>query len=269
MKLLSSCPVCNTDQARILPIHLRDDGAADATCPAGHRFIVVSPHDKYEILFESAALALLDEHAREAVADFAAALEEFYGFFVRLVSENRTIDLPHSPWFETVDVDPEEAAKVWQQVAAQSERQIGAFLYLHLLVTGKAYQIDRKSVELRNRVIHRGYLPTLAEASEYGERVWNDITRVVDYLLEEQALGSPTDGEHRPFKIARDQPHVNLVEQPHAIMLAPRDSQPGGFKERLFRLRTTWRGAVYGRGPRGVVSREARSDRKSRKQSKL
>jgi hypothetical protein len=42
-----------------------------------------------------------------------------------------------------------------------------------------------------------------------------------------------------------------VTEMPHATML--NISESGGFKERLFRLRTMWRGAVYGRGLRGNV----------------
>jgi hypothetical protein len=175
MKLLAACPVCNPDQPKVVPIHLRDDGAADATCPVGHGFVVVSPHDKFEILFEAAALALLDDYPREAVTDFSAALEQFYAFFIQIVAARRTTASPEPPGIEVVEIDPDGAARAWQQIAAQSERQLGAFLYLHLLVTGKAYEIDKAGVELRNRVVHRGYLPTLAEASEYGERVWNDI----------------------------------------------------------------------------------------------
>ena len=246
MKLLSLCPLCDSDEIRVVPIHLRDDGVADAICPSSHKFVVVSPHDKFEILFDAAALALLDEYPREAISDFAAALEEFYGFVIRAMSEYRIIAQ------EAEEISSDESSKTWKQVAAQSERQVGAFLYIYLLVTGKTYQLDTEGIKLRNKVIHRGYLPTLKEATAFGERVWHDITSVQQDLLEAGMFTSPSEGEHRPYKIAGDMPLVNLIELPHAIMLN-QSLELGGFSERLFRLRTVWRGAIYGRGPWGNI----------------
>jgi len=250
MKLLCSCPVCRTDEQSIIAAHLRDDGAADVTCPLGHQFVAVSPYDKFEILFDAGSLALIDEYPREAVADFAAALEQFFAFFVQLVSENYVIDdgpdVPNQP----ITLSDTETAKTWSQVAAQSERQLGAFLYVHLLTMGTAYDIDKKGIELRNKVVHRGCLPTLHEATKYGERVWRDIMGTLESMMNAGMLNVSTSSEDRIYRLAREAPHVNLAEISHVLMLQL-NPDLGGFSERLFHMRTTWRRAVYGRGPRG------------------
>lgn len=249
MKILCSCPVCDTNEEGIVAAHLRDDGAADVTCPLGHQFVVVSPHDKYEILFDAGSLALIDEYPREAVADFAAALEQFFAFFIQLVSDNYLIDenpdVPNQP----TTVSDIDAAQTWSQVAAQSERQLGAFLYVYLLTMGTTYQLDKKGIELRNKVLHRGYLPTLHEATKYGEGVWLAIMATLEKMLDVGMLNVPTPGTERILDMARGSPHVSLLEMSHGLMLQW-DPELGGFSERLFQMRTTWRRAVYGRGPR-------------------
>ena len=63
-------------------------------------------------------------------------------------------------------------------------------------------------------------------------------------------LKAGTEGTDRAYRLSKEMPHVNLVDFKHALMLHP-SFQLGGFAERLFRLRTTWRRAVYGRGPKG------------------
>jgi len=46
---------------------LQDSGIAIDTCSMGHQFAVVHQGQKFELLFESGALALIDGYPREAV----------------------------------------------------------------------------------------------------------------------------------------------------------------------------------------------------------
>jgi hypothetical protein len=241
MRLLCACPVCNIDKKRVFPIHLNDDGVAIVTCDRGHRFAVLSPHDKYEILFDSAALSLLDEYPREAVMGFAGSMEQFFAFFVRVITRAE---------LEINDLPEEHLDQAWKTVAAQSERQLGAFLFLHLLARGEPYRLDKQLVELRNQVVHKGYLPALEEATNYGHEIWNRINSLLWFLIENRQSGLLNESKSRHTSIRRSlPPELPVKEVPHGLMLSEREPNRGGFSERLFRLRTDWRLSVYGRRP--------------------
>ncbi len=72
-------------------------------------------------------------------------------------------------------------------MARQSERQFGAFLMIHLLVSGTAYQMNQKMVEWRNKVIHQGYIPKPGEAESYGEHVFNQKFALMHLLTDKCA----------------------------------------------------------------------------------
>lgn len=70
----------------------------------------------------------------------------------------------------------------WRNVAAQSERQFGAFVFLYALEFGRPPKLlDQKWIELRNEVIHKGKIPTKDEALQYGQ----DVLDVVRPILRE------------------------------------------------------------------------------------
>jgi len=243
MKLPYSCPICPPSQPKPVAVHLRDDGTADVNCAFNHRFFVISPHDKYEILFDSGALALLDDYPREALANFAAALEQFQGYFVRVLSRHLFYHAGDG------ELPSDEVWATWKQVAKQSERQVGAFLFLHLVATGKAYTLPKRLTELRNRVVHAGYFPTTDEASDYGRQVWEAIHSLLWYLIHNCQSALFHEDAYRRSRIEAPA-GVPVVETLHSFMLseaAPVEND--GFSARLFQLRTQWRWPVYGRGP--------------------
>jgi len=144
----------------MLPGRVTDDGIVIVECNQGHKTCIVYDARRYELLFQSACLALVDHYDREAVSGFAVALERAYEFYVRVVS--RTYNLEHDI-FETM----------WKLVARQSERQFGCFAILYTLDCKKAPTIDNKQVEFRNNVVHRGAIPQFDEVYQFGEYVFN------------------------------------------------------------------------------------------------
>ena len=120
-----------------------EDAVAYLHCSAGHRTAVVIPSPKFEILLESGATALIEGFTLEACASFSAALERFYEFALRVVSLAR-------------GVSPELYAKMFAEMARQSERQLGAFMLLFAIEFGEPYRLDQKITEFRNSVIHKG-----------------------------------------------------------------------------------------------------------------
>lgn len=147
-------------------VEVRDDGRYVFTCTQGHRTVTVLQQQKFELLYEIGAYAILDGYYREAVASFASSLERFYEFFVK------------AKLFE--DQVPENTiAEFWTQVASQSERQLGAFVCLYTQTFKRAPTLLSNSrISFRNEVIHKGKIPTRDEAVAYGQAVL-DVMRPI------------------------------------------------------------------------------------------
>lgn len=176
MRVISSCLQCVDEDTDTLsppppfPVELSDDGLLDSRCPHGHRTVFVVQSLRFELLFDFGILALQDGYFREAVTSFNAALERSYEFFMRdLVARTPTLTAAFP--------------KTWKQMASQSERQFGAFTAMYLLHTTTPWvPLDQKFVELRNNCVHKGYLPSGSEATEFGVAALQAIWRIVDAL---------------------------------------------------------------------------------------
>ncbi|WP_347320009.1 hypothetical protein [Rossellomorea sp. RS05] len=151
-------------------IEMNDSGFYKFECSQGHENALVLQDEKFEILFDLGALALIDGYAREAVSSFAASIERFYEFFINVIVHKEGID-------------PEEFKKTWKNVKNQSERQLGAFYFLYLTVYKEVPPIIKpKLVEFRNNVIHKGYIPTYEETYNYGLEIYNYIKKLLILL---------------------------------------------------------------------------------------
>lgn len=125
MRLPFTCMQCafGDDANSHLPypkyVELRDDGRYEFTCENGHTTVTVLQEQKFEVLFDLGTYAILDGYYREAVASFTSSLERFYEFFIK------------AALFED-ELDEATVAETWKQVSSQSERQLGAFIFVYL-----------------------------------------------------------------------------------------------------------------------------------------
>ena len=143
-------------------VDLRDDGLYDVECGLGHRACTVLQNPRYELLLDSAALALRDDYHREAVVSFTAALEAFWGFYTRIVARHLGA--------------PAETLEQFRKDSKLSERQIGAMYFAHLVLTNSRYEGDPEARRtFRNRVVHDGLFPTRQEAFDYAAYVYETI----------------------------------------------------------------------------------------------
>jgi len=154
---------------------LSDDGVYVFECPNGHRTTTVLRTPKHEVLYTIGANAILDGYSREAIASFAASLERYYEFVLRVVARHRKVAL-------------QEFDNAWKILSKQSERQFGAFVIAWFLETGKHYTSSPQNpinnmTELRNRVIHQGKIPTASQCKEYGQHVLDIAAPIEDILL--------------------------------------------------------------------------------------
>jgi hypothetical protein len=158
-----------------LEAELNDQGIYELVCSKGHKSLTFVQEQHFEVLFDMGGLALIDGYNREAVSSFAASLERFYEFCIRVISYSE-------------DIEDEEIEATWKHIKNQSERQIGAFYFLYLTKFKKPpkaisnYKINGVDlVGFRNKVIHKGYIPKQQDALQYGEHLYNYM---VDILLE-------------------------------------------------------------------------------------
>ena len=168
-----------------MTVEMRDDGLYSMVCEKGHTTITVIQQQKFEILFDMGAMALLDGYPREAITSMAAALERFYEFYVRVIC------IKH-------DIDQVLLNKSWKLVENQSERQFGAYIFTSLLEDKKVCPItidDEKPIlsgiskgstlawkAFRNAVVHKGYIPSTIETQAYGNIVFCHINQLLQVL---------------------------------------------------------------------------------------
>jgi hypothetical protein len=151
---------------------IREDGLYTGKCPQGHDLLLATQTLRHEMLFEIALNAIADGYYREAVSSFAASVERFYEFAIRVFCSSRAIE---QSAFE----------EAWRKVASQSERQLGAYVFLHLLEFGAPPPLlSNRMTELRNDVVHRGSLPERTGALTFGGAVYEVIQQGVRRLRE-------------------------------------------------------------------------------------
>jgi len=161
MRLLMICMECSTasGQPNAHFAEFRDDSRYEHTCSNGHRTTTILQQQRFEILFEIGAHAILDGYYREAVSSFTSSLERFYEFAIRVFLDNASCP-------DTV------VQECWKRVSSQSERQLGAFIVLWAATFKTTPNLlPQKSVELRNDVIHKGRIPTRDMVIKYGVAV--------------------------------------------------------------------------------------------------
>jgi len=154
---------------QFLSAEMDDAGVVYVTCNNGHKTAMLHRNRKHQILFESGCLALLDDYTNEAVSSFSAALERAYEFFIRVA-------------YRKLGVSSSLIESSWKQVAVQSERQFGAFALLYPVMACESFELPQKIPELRNKVIHRGYIARSDEVLEYAETVFLLIRKIVQVL---------------------------------------------------------------------------------------
>jgi hypothetical protein len=160
MRTNINCPECSKAAGGFAVFHvetIREDGLYTGKCPNRHDLLVATQTLRHEMLFEIALNAIVDGYPREAISSFAASVERFFEFSLRVLSRNR-------------QVRPQIFDVVWRGVSKQSERQLGAFVFLYAVSFGEEPRIlSNRMTELRNDVIHRGKLPDQKQVLEFGD----------------------------------------------------------------------------------------------------
>ncbi len=121
MKLRINCPECSrTGEPSVVKVEPTNEGRFEATCAAGHHFEMSVGYHDFQILFEIGFNAIHDGYYREAIGSFTASYERFLEFFTGIVVNASGTNVG-------------EFDKAWRQVGKQSERQLGAFIFVFLM----------------------------------------------------------------------------------------------------------------------------------------
>src|SRR5271169_2454402 len=98
---------------------IRDDGLYTGKCPQGHDLLIATQTLRHEMLFEIALNAIVDGYHREAVSSFAASVERFFEFAIRVMASSQKVATG-------------VYADAWKVLSKQSERQLGAYILLYV-----------------------------------------------------------------------------------------------------------------------------------------
>jgi ribulose bisphosphate carboxylase small subunit len=173
MKIPIPCPQClaETNNAKSAATAvLRDDCTYAVCCANGHRTVSILSNPKFEVLYINGVNAIDSGYMREAVSSFAACIERYYEFFLRVI-------------FLVDKKDTKVFNKVWKRVSAQSERQLGAYIFSYFRqYDSEPELLSNDLVELRNKVIHKGYIPTEEEAKKFQKATLQIVGQGIEQL---------------------------------------------------------------------------------------
>lgn len=168
MKTLVVCKHCSIEGQGLIykEVEIETSGIYEFKCDHGHENISILQLHSFQLLYDMGIKALLDGYTREAVTSFAVSLERFHEYCIDCF---------------LYDVPKEMKEETWKLVSSQSERQLGAFYYLYLHEIN-AIPENVKYIKFRNKVVHKGEIPTSEKAFEYAEYVYNYIDNVLNKL---------------------------------------------------------------------------------------
>lgn len=183
MKIGLRCPVCKG--SIVFFNEVNNDGVYTNTCIQGHKSIQLVCSFKFQTLFEHGLYALLDGYYAESIFNISASLERFFEMSIKIFMLKNGIDV--------FDIE-----KHWSFISSQSERQKGAYYFLYLNEY-KEVKINPEKMKpertlykflgkfdewstFRNKVIHKGYIPTEDECFAYVECAYNYIMQSLNLI---------------------------------------------------------------------------------------
>ncbi len=181
MKRVLYYPKCGT-RAGHFTVNLipQNNSEYNITCPSGHVFTAKFLHHHFEKLFETSIHSIVNGSYRDAIGAFAACQESFMRLFIEIVISAKGIE-------ESLCLE------AWKRIARQSERQLGAYIYLYLIEFNKMpFLIPESQVAIHNKAIHQGYFPSKEECLTYGRYILASIRDTIASLHESESLKAET-----------------------------------------------------------------------------
>ena len=248
MKAVAFCKTCFSEsgypQGKLFLADYYDDGVVNIECPKGHKTAMLMQKQKFEMLLESGATALVNGFTLEACASFAAALERYYEFINNVICLKR-------------GMQKETFRDMMKHMANQSERQLGAFMLLHALEFGVAYNQPQDKISkslnyvaFRNAVIHKGKIPTMEEATKFATTVYTEVNILHTRIYSEckhHVMSIATEGVIEKKKLVPDGLKVSTANS-IGIFSVTQDNNPLTFEEAFSKFKFAYGKIQYSIG---------------------
>lgn len=180
MKFPIGCLTCVGEGKKDFSIHLLDannEGVYQIVCSYGHKTTAVFQQPRFCILAEMGVVAFRDAYYRESIFNFSSCMERFMEYYVQVITTD-------------MNIQPQHYDSTWKNMARQSERQMGAFLATYMIATKSSPPVLSSHLfELRNNVVHRGYIPSSDDAKKYAEAVLEIVTKEYKNLQLQHSSG--------------------------------------------------------------------------------
>ncbi|MEC1437433.1 hypothetical protein P9D57_01435 [Bacillus sonorensis] len=89
MKIKFLCSECASEEGggtfNYIETEISETNAYTLTCDKGHTYNYLLGLEKFELLYELGALALIDGYTREAVSSFATSVERLYEYCIQML----------------------------------------------------------------------------------------------------------------------------------------------------------------------------------------
>lgn len=171
MRVPLTCPTCSMSDrlgSRVTSYgEYKESNLYEVTCPEGHLTSILLQQQKFEVLFEIGVNAILDGYYREATTSFAASMERFHEYFIRA-------------YFKQQGLLDASFRQLWAPLQNSSERQFGAYVALFTAASGQAPTLlSEANYAFRNRVVHKGIIPSRQESIDFGEACLAVLRRAI------------------------------------------------------------------------------------------
>ncbi|QGY38567.1 hypothetical protein [Bacillus sp. A260] len=157
----------NNQDFQFYKVPVNEEGVYNFICYRGHETTAISPYEKYQILFQMGANALLEGYYFESVGCFIASVERFREWTIKFI------------WYLN-GINEKKSDDLWNKhFKNSSERQLGAFSAMFIDHFKEPPLIfDGKQSSFRNKVLHKGIIPTRDETYKFGEYVFGYLRSI-------------------------------------------------------------------------------------------
>ncbi|QWG93277.1 hypothetical protein [Bacillus toyonensis] len=157
----------NDQDFQFYKVPVNEEGVYNFICYRGHETKAISPYEKYQILFQMGANALLEGNYFESVGCFIASVERFREWTIKFI------------WYLN-GINEQKSDDLWKKHFKNfSERQLGAFSAMFIDHFKEPPLIfDDKQNKFRNNVLHKGIIPTKDETYKFGKYVFEYLRSI-------------------------------------------------------------------------------------------
>jgi len=150
---------------------INDDLILESVCSFGHKSYLLLLNNKFEVLYDMGIDSLINNRPLESAVYLYLSLESVREWAIKAILKSR------EPFTQC------EFEKMWHNLTKQSERLFGSYSALIFKEFGQSPpNVSIATIELRNRIIHKGYLPLVTEVQSMAKDITQTIVETVSLV---------------------------------------------------------------------------------------